>query len=99
MTLLLCEIEKLKRSEAFHIEACAAHQQHIDELRAERDGLARMLADWCVRVNRVGTGWDDWDEAYKNAAYSSRETSPPSLRSLIDEAIRKADDEWATANG
>lgn len=25
-----------------------------------------MLANWCAMVERNGTGWDDWDEAYKD---------------------------------
>lgn len=29
------ELAKLRKSDNFHVEACAAHQQHIDELQAE----------------------------------------------------------------
>jgi hypothetical protein len=44
-----------------------------------------MLAEWVVAVERNGTGWDDWDEYYKDAAY--RETP---LRSKLDFAIYEA---------
>lgn len=44
-----------------------------------------MLAEWCVAVNENGTGWDDWDEHYKDAMYRS---SP--LRKELDAAIAKA---------
>lgn len=44
-----------------------------------------MLADWCVRVEVVGTGWDDWDEAYKDAMYR-----PCLIREQLDAAIAEA---------
>lgn len=28
-----------------------------------------MLAYWVYLVQSNGTGWDDWDEGYKDAAY------------------------------
>ena len=40
------------------------------------------LADWVVLVDRNGTGWDDWDEAYKDAAYR-----PCAIREDLDKAI------------
>ena len=54
----------------------------------EERGLAiRMLADWCDAVRDKGTGWDSWDEHYKNAAFR-----PGPLRALID-AARKPEKE------
>lgn len=51
-----------------------------------------MLAQWCNAVNYNGTGWDDWDEYYKDAAYRE---GP--LRKDLDEAIRKDKKEfWET---
>jgi hypothetical protein len=44
----------------------------------------QLLADWCVSVDMNGSGWDDWDEHYKDAAYR-----PGPLRVLLDEAIAK----------
>lgn len=41
----------------------------IDGVRAQRDEAIAMLADWVARVSECGAGWDDWDEAYKDAAY------------------------------
>lgn len=55
------------------------------EFEKERDAALSMLAEWCVAVNVNGTGWDDWDEYYKNAMYRS---GP--LRELLDAAIEKA---------
>lgn len=54
----------------------------VAELEAERNIAVQMLADWCVAVANNGTGWDDWDEHYKEAAYRE---GP--LRSLIDAAM------------
>lgn len=28
-----------------------------------------MLAYWVYLVQKNGTGWDDWDDGYKDAAY------------------------------
>ena len=42
----------------------------------------KMLAAWCVAVDRNGSGWDDWDEHYKDARYR-----PGPLRALLDAAI------------
>lgn len=55
-------------------------------LRAERDEAVRMLAGWCVAVRKGGTGWDDWDDFYKDAAY--RECG---IRALLDSAIAQAE--------
>ena len=55
------------------------------ELTAQRDKAIEMLADWCVAVDEKGTGWDDWDEFYKDAMYR-----PGPLRELLDIAIAKA---------
>jgi hypothetical protein len=41
-----------------------------------------MLAGWCVAVDENGTGWDDWDEHYKDARYR-----PGPLREMLDQAI------------
>lgn len=55
-----------------------------DKALLERDMAIAMLADWCCRVKFVGTGWDDWDESYKDAAYR-----PGPLRELLDKAIEE----------
>lgn len=60
----------------------APDQLTIEQAIAQRDEAIAMLADWCVRVDKQGTGWDDWDEAYKNAAYR-----PCGIRELLDIAI------------
>jgi len=50
-----------------------------------RDVAVEMLAQWCVAVDENGTGWDDWDEHYKDAMYR-----PCYLRERLDKAILKA---------
>lgn len=45
----------------------------------QRDAAIRLLAEWCHDIDKNGTGWDDWDENYKNARYR-----PGPLRELID---------------
>ena len=52
-----------------------------------------MLADWCVAVDCNGSGWDDWDEHYKQAMYRA---CP--LREDLDKAIAEARDRWAAGN-
>ena len=44
-----------------------------------------MLAHWCVAVDINGTGWDDWDEHYKDAMYR-----PTAIREDLDAAIAQA---------
>lgn len=58
---------------------------------ADRDTAILLLAEWCVCVELNGSGWDDWDECYKDAAYR-----PGPLRELLDAEIlkRKASPEW-----
>jgi hypothetical protein len=57
----------------------------IDVLRNDLDTALGMLADWCVAVDVNGTGWDDWDEHYKDAMYRD---GP--LRAMLDKAIAEA---------
>lgn len=57
-------------------------QLTLEQAIAQRDEAIHMLADWCVRVDVIGTSWDDWDEAYKDAMYR-----PCGIRQLLDEAI------------
>lgn len=59
------------------------------ELVKERDIAIAMLAAWCVAVEENGTGWDDWDEHYKDAAYR-----PGPLRELLDAAIAAERAQW-----
>ena len=53
-----------------------------EQLRRDLDVAIGMLAAWCVAVDVNGTGWDDWDEYYKDAAYR-----PGPLRERLDAAI------------
>lgn len=64
----------------------SAHQ--VPQLAAERDQAIQLLAEWCAAVDVKGTRWDDWDQQYKAAFF--KETDPPSLRSLLDQAIVEA---------
>ena len=45
----------------------------------------QMLADWVAAVDINGTGWDDWDEFYKDAAYRE---GP--LREDLDKEIKRS---------
>lgn len=53
-----------------------------EQLRRDLEIALDMLAQWCVAVDVNGTGWDDWDEYYKDAAYR-----PGPLREQLDAAI------------
>ena len=59
------------------------------ELGYQRDVAIRMLAEWCVAVQYNGTGWDDWDEHYKEASYRDNP-----IRNLLDLEIQKVKDDW-----
>jgi hypothetical protein len=61
----------------------------MSELEAKFACAVAMLADWCARVEHVGTGWDDWDEAYKDARYR-----PCAIRAELDAAIASAAREY-----
>ena len=54
------------------------------KLRADVDGLAWMLAEWVVDVSDKGSGWDDWDENYKDAG-----SRPGPFREILDKAIEE----------
>lgn len=74
-----------------HEDELAALRAKLQAAEAERDAAVFMLAEWCVCVELNGSGWDDWDECYKDAAYR-----PGPLRELLDAEIakRKASPEW-----
>ena len=50
----------------------------------------QMLAYWVCCVENNGTQWDDWDEAYKDAAY--RDTP---IREELSEYIEVMKKQWA----
>ena len=55
----------------------------LGKVTLERDMAVNLLAAWCVAIDQNGTGWDDWDEHYKEAMYR-----PGPLRALLDAAIQ-----------
>lgn len=77
--------QRMEAREAKAHEIAQQAEAERDALRAERDAAIEMLAGWCVAVDENGTGWDDWDEHYKDAMYRS---GP--LRGLLDAAIDNA---------
>ncbi len=60
-------------------------RETIKALQVDAEIAIAMLAEWCVAVDQNGTGWDDWDEHYKDAAYRD---GP--LRVKLDAAIAAA---------
>lgn len=78
------EIERLRAE----VEVLRADSER---LTGERDVAIGMLAYWCVAVDQNGTGWDDWDEHYKDAMYR-----PCPIRELLDKEINavRAAREW-----
>ncbi len=42
----------------------------------------QMLADWAMAVDQNGTGWDDWDEYYKDVLYRNNP-----IRKDLDNAL------------
>lgn len=85
---LRAQIAELKaKNERLQSEFLKTHNwlcdrnEELDELARQRDEAVRMLADWCDAVRDNGTGWDDWDEHYKDAAWRQC-----GIRELIDAA-------------
>jgi len=70
-------------------QACDEGAATIEELTRQRDVAIQHLADWCVAIDVNGSGWDDWDEYYKEAMYSDRK-SLPEIRGLLVDAIEAA---------
>lgn len=48
----------------------------------ERNEAVKMLAEWCVAIDKNGAGWDSWDEHYKKARHH-----PCLIRDLLDDEI------------
>jgi len=74
----IAEVERLRAE----VEALRAD---AERLTGERDVAIGMLAYWCVALDQNGTGWDDWDEHYKDAMYR-----PCPIRELLDKEIDAA---------
>ena len=64
-------------------------QAEVERVREERGIAIGMLSGWCIAVDQNGTGWDDWDEWYKDAAYR-----PGPLRALLDAEIARLKAEY-----
>lgn len=77
-------------------QACDEGAALIEELTRQRDSAIKHIAEWCVAIDVNGSGWDDWDEYYKEAMYSDRQ-SLPEIRGLLMDAIvaaRNQRDSW-----
>ena len=85
---ILCRDESIRMQDAeiarlrAEVEALRAD---AERLTGERDVAIGMLAYWCVAGDQNGTGWDDWDEHYKDAMYR-----PCPIRELLDKEIDAA---------
>ena len=77
---LKAERLKLLAKTSFDLEMDSLARER-DELKRQRDEAVQMLADWCDAVRDNGTGWDGWDEHYKDAAWRQC-----GIRELIDAA-------------
>jgi hypothetical protein len=60
----------------------------IEELTRQRDVAIKHIAEWCVAIETNGSGWDDWDEYYKDAIH--RTLALPEIRDLLVNAIEVA---------
>lgn len=61
----------------------------IAELTAQRNMAIQHLAEWCVAIDVNGSGWDDWDEYYKDVMYD-RPNRLQQIRDLLKSAIEEA---------
>jgi hypothetical protein len=69
-------------------------RRQLDSVRSERDTAISMLAAWCIMVDINGSGWDDWDEGYKDAMHR-----PCQIRELLDVALAKERRKWKEEYG
>jgi hypothetical protein len=60
----------------------------LEKLTRQRDAAIKHIAEWCVAIDENGSGWDDWDDYYKDAMY--RNNALPEIRGLLDDAIASA---------
>lgn len=58
-------------------------EDQIKQIIAQRDEAIRMLAEWCVAVDK-DSSWDGWDHYYKNAAYGQC-----LIRDLLDRNMKE----------
>ena len=58
-------------------------EDQIKQIIAQRDEAIKMLAEWCVAVDK-DSYWDGWDEYYKNAAYRHC-----LIRDLLDKSMNE----------
>lgn len=83
MPLIDADKEEFARA----IEQAVLQSPQVQQWRKDAELLniaIQMLAEWCQAVRENGTGWDDWDEHYKDACYR-----PGPLRALIDAAMEQ----------
>ena len=56
----------------------------MKEVREVLEGLVRDVQDWVDAIDNNGTGWDDWDEHYKNFAYRGGLTRAHALLAKLE---------------
>lgn len=76
-------------TEDFQAQHIAALESEVTILKNQLGLAIAMLAGWCVAIDKNGTGWDDWDEFYKDAAYRD---GP--LRTMLDAEIANQAANW-----
>jgi hypothetical protein len=72
---LKSQLEAAKKSDAFHTEACAAHQSHIDELKSQ---LAESLPFK-----------EAWDELFPRQSLGEAQATVETLRERLAECQRQ----------
>lgn len=60
--------------------------ERLMKAEEQRNEAIRHIAEWCVAVEVNGSGWDDWDEYYKDAMYHDRKCLA-SIRDLLKTEI------------
>jgi hypothetical protein len=78
------EILALTEQRDAAIELLAEQVVESAKLQRQVDSALHMLASWVVSIDIVGTGWDDWDEHYKDAAYGR----DPYIGEMLREQIK-----------
>lgn len=77
--------EAQARIEALEAELTAERERRV-ELEAALTAAYENLNGWCEAIDHTGTGWDDWDEWFKDAKYERK--GKPSVLSILRAALR-----------
>lgn len=94
---LTARVKELEKSKAVSINSgqtkldqalrIATLEQELNDANI----LAIHIHNWCNAIEKRGTGWDDWDEYYKDAHTREDERVYKLVKKYISQAIAERD--------